>query len=36
MPIIILSHYKDIRYIIQSLKMQLNGYLAKDTPPEDT
>ena len=35
MPIIILSHYKDIRYIIQSLKMQLNGYLAKDTPPED-
>ena len=35
MPIIILSHYKDIRYIIQSLKMQLNRYLAKDTPPED-
>ena len=35
MPIIILSHYKEIRYIIQSLKMQLNGYLAKDTQPED-
>lgn len=35
MPVIILSHYKDIRYIIQSLKMQLNGYLAKDTQPED-
>lgn len=35
MPIIILSHYKDIHYIIQSLKMQLNGYLAKDTQAED-
>lgn len=35
MPIIILSHYKDIHYIIQSLKMQLNGYLAKDTQSED-
>lgn len=35
MPIIILSHYKDIHYIIQSLKMQLNGYLAKDTQAEE-
>lgn len=35
MPIIILSHYKDIHYIIQSLKMKLNGYLAKDTQAED-
>lgn len=35
MPIIILSHYKDIHYIIQSLKMQLNGYLAKDTQAEN-
>lgn len=35
MPVIILSHYKNICYIIQSLKMQLNGYLAKDTQPID-
>lgn len=35
MPILILSHYKDIHYIIQSLKMQLNGYLAKDTQATD-
>lgn len=31
--IIILSHYKDVSYIIQALKLQLNGYVAKDTKP---
>lgn len=34
-PVIILSHYKNISYIIKALKMQLNGYLAKDTQPDD-
>ena len=35
MPIIILLIIRTSAILIQSLKMQLNGYLAKDTPPED-
>lgn len=30
---IILSHYKDVSYIIRTLKLKLNGYVAKDTKP---
>ena len=32
LPVLILSHYKNISYIIRALRLQLNGYLAKDTP----
>lgn len=31
---IILSHYKDIHYIISALHARVRGYLAKDTRPE--
>ena len=32
LPVLILSHYKNISYIVRALRLQLNGYLAKDTP----
>lgn len=33
--VIILSHYKEINYIILSLKAHVRAYLAKDTKPDD-
>lgn len=33
LPVIILSHYKDVNYIIGTLKAHVRGYVAKDTKP---
>ncbi|WP_455636542.1 response regulator [Parabacteroides sp.] len=33
--VIILSHYKNIHYIIQALRNHIRAYLAKDTKPEE-